>query len=30
LGSFFDATMIVFADCSSGTPYFSQNGPVSA
>src|SRR5437588_1827257 len=30
LGSFLDATMIVFAECSSGTPYFSQNGPVSA
>src|SRR5207247_2205740 len=23
-------TMIVFAEFSSGTPYFSQNGPVSA
>src|SRR2546426_9112848 len=24
LGSFFDATMIVFAECSRGTPYFSD------
>src|SRR5437870_3717820 len=30
LGSFFEATMIVFAACASGTPYLSQYGPVSA
>src|SRR2546426_2215967 len=30
LGSFFEATMIVFAVCASGTPYLSQYGPVTA
>jgi hypothetical protein len=30
LGSFLDATMMVLADCSGGTPYFAQYAAVSA